>query len=582
MLRSVLASAALTATLAGCGGGKADKAPTQPAGNNTPASPAAPPVVSAISIDAPSSTVVVGGSVKLTAVPRDKNGVPVATTVSWTSMSPTVATVDNAGLVTGGESGTATIRAVASTNATTTSVDIAIYVVPPWTGPAPPRNVMVNNPGRSSFPNVAQKEPSVGVFGSRVVVGWNDQGITLGQTVRGVASSVGFGYSTDGGATFIDAGELGNSQWGADPTVAVDRAGHFFLARMDLMYGGGAAASSSSPDRVAVFRSLDGGISFPQSASLTGNSGGVFNGVNDKPTITTDNTGGRFDGNVYASWTFANSNVLTIRFARSTDGGTSFSPPIALSTGSKDQMSMPAVGANGEVYVAWADNSARELLVRKSDDGGVSFGAPVRVAAFSPIGDVESETAQYCGRVLKGSLRAGVSATDYMIAVDRSGGSSNGAVYVAFDNHGAGTDAADVFLTTSRDGGATWSAPSRLNDDATTNDQWLPFVAVAPNGTVAVSWYDRRRDPDNLLIDVFMRISPAGGASFGPDLKISEVSFPPPQVNRSLGFPPYTCYFSSYNWIAADASAFYLVWTDNRMVTAGIPDSNIFFARIPY
>ena len=122
----------------------------------------------------------------------------------------------------------------------------------------------------------------------------------------------------------------------------------------------------------------------------------------------------------------------------------------------------------------------------------------------------------------------------------------------------------------------------RLNDDATTNDQWLPFVVVAPNGAVAVSWYDRRLDPQNLLIDVFMRISTDGGASFGPNLKITEVSFPPPGLNLKLDFPPYSCYFSSYNFMAADTRNFYVVWTDNRMVTSDTVDPNIFFAKIPY
>ena len=110
----------------------------------------------------------------------------------------------------------------------------------------------------------------------------------------------------------------------------------------------------------------------------------------------------------------------------------------------------------------------------------------------------------------------------------------------------------------------------------------MPFVVVAPSGAVAVSWYDRRRDPENLLMDVFMRISIDGGASFGPNLKISEVSFPPPQLNTKLGFPPYTCYMSSYNFMAADATNFYMVWTDNRMVTSSTVDSNIFFAKVPY
>jgi hypothetical protein len=263
----------------------------------------------------------------------------------------------------------------------------------------------------------------------------------------------------------------------------------------------------------------------------------------------------------------------------STNGGNSFSTPIFLSDGQNDQFSFSAVGPSGELYVLWSDRVAQNLYIRKSIDGGTTFAPPTLVASVFPIGTPEAATAQYCGPVLNGNLRANGSP---ILAIDRSGGPTNGSLYVVFNSHGAGADRSDVFLTRSRDGGQTWSAPVQLNDDATTNDQFMPFVVVAPNGAVAVSWYDRRLDPQNLLMDMFMRISRDGGTSFGQNLKITEVSFPPPGLNTKLGFPPYTCYMSSYNFMAADASNFYVVWTDNRMVTSGTVDSNIMFARVPY
>lgn len=93
-------------------------------------------------------------------------------------------------------------------------------------------------------------------FGSHIVVGWNDERYRLKQAVRGVNSSVGYAVSTDGGSTFTDSGELGTSHWGADPTLAVDRAGNFYFARIDLSPG-------STLDRIAVYKSTDGGVSFP-------------------------------------------------------------------------------------------------------------------------------------------------------------------------------------------------------------------------------------------------------------------------------------------------------------------------------
>ena len=522
-------------------------------------------VLSAVVIDAPSSSIPVNGTVQLTAITLDENGSALAAETTWSSSSTALAAVNNAGLVTGVASGAAGITASTSAGGVTVSRTITINVMPQWAGATPPTNVLVNDASKGRVPDIAQKEPSIAVFGAHIVVGWNDWAIEFGQTLRGVKNGVGHGFSTDGGATFTDGGEVGSSHWGADPTVAVDRSGNFYFGRFDLKPG------SATLDRIAVFKSTDGGATFPESG--TANDNAESNG-NDGPMIAVDTTASPFSGTVYAIWGFQG---VFPRFSRSTDGGASFSSPIQLST-----HGMPAVGPNGEIYVVGSGagdaSGTGEVLITKSTDGGLSFGPAVPVASVNSIGHIDSATKQYCGRVLNGSLNAEGSPR---IAVDRSGGLNNGTVYVVFGSHGTGADEADVYLTRSTDGGATWSTPSRLNDDATANDQWMPFVAVALNGAVAVSWYDRRLDDQNLLIDLFMSISTDGGASFGSNLKITDVSFPPPGINRTLGFPPYTCYFESYNWIAADAANFYLVWADDRRVRSSMVDPNIFFAKVP-
>ncbi len=49
----------------------------------------------------------------------------------------------------------------------------------------------------------------------------------------------------------------------------------------------------------------------------------------------------------------------------------------------------------------------------------------------------------------------------------------------------------------STDGGATWSAPVKVNDNVEPNalgytDQFQPSIAAGPNGAVAIAFYDRR------------------------------------------------------------------------------------------
>ena len=104
------------------------------------------------------------------------------------------------------------------------------------------------------------------------------------------------------------------------------------------------------------------------------------------------------------------------------------------------------------------------------------------------------------------------------LAIDFSQGPGKGPLYVAWNDgrNGVTPDGfppgfigitynfGDAFVTRSDDGGTTWSAAVKVNDDigaANHIDHYLPGVAVSGNGTLGVCWYDRRRDSENFLID---------------------------------------------------------------------------------
>jgi Neuraminidase (sialidase) len=58
------------------------------------------------------------------------------------------------------------------------------------------------------------------------------------------------------------------------------------------------------------------------------------------------------------------------------------------------------------------------------------------------------------------------------------GAGPSGVISYAFAQHGTGADPGDIYYTRSADNGLTWSAPVKLNADATTRAQWQP----SPNG----------------------------------------------------------------------------------------------------
>lgn len=177
-----------------------------------------------------------------------------------------------------------------------------------------------------------------------------------------------------------------------------------------------------------------------------------------------------------------------------------------------------------------------------------------------------------------------------------------GHCYVAYADLGTNSnDKAGVFLTRSTDHGTNWTVQERVNLDATTNDQWMPVLAIKPDGTqLFMAWYDRRNDTDNSLIQVYGRfgsIETNGTVNFGSEFIISTTNFPPvfagtlaenrdpghydpvypPQgVNLHWWYPEWPddpSFFTFSNWAGhvgeydgafADSAFVYVTWTDNR------------------
>jgi len=84
-------------------------------------------------------------------------------------------------------------------------------------------------------------------------------------------------------------------------------------------------------------------------------------------------------------------------------------------------------------------------------------------------------------------------------------------------------------IARSTNGGASFSAPVRINDDATTNKwHWFGTFSVAPNGRLDAVWYDTRNDANNLLSQLFYSYSTDGGVTWSANVAVSP-SFDPTQ-----------------------------------------------------
>jgi uncharacterized repeat protein (TIGR01451 family) len=282
---------------------------------------------------------------------------------------------------------------------------------------------------------------------------------------------------------------------------------------------------------IYVYRSSDGGQTWtlPAGAPAILNTQTIFR---DKEYIAVDsNPLSPHAGTVYMVWDDdqylacphdfnTNFDVRRIMFSKSIDGGATWSAPVTLATGCL-VTAIPTVGSDGALRVVWYDcNSAGNprQLVRTSTDGGVSFGGAVAAAA-SGFTD--------CPNPLPGaSFR--VNAAFPAIATDPTNATR---VYVVWSSCTVAGQA-DVFLARSTDGGGTWSAPLRVNDDATSNprDQFMPWLTVDDQGDVLVMWGDDRLDTVNAgghFYDIFSARSTDNGVSFGTNVRVTSVSSNP-------------------------------------------------------
>ncbi|MDP3025081.1 MAG: hypothetical protein Q8O10_06055 [candidate division Zixibacteria bacterium] len=360
---------------------------------------------------------------------------------------------------------------------------------------------------------------------------------------------VGVGRSSDGGRTWTDVlfnNAYGSFPWHSDPGLTVDRNGNFYTVVLGVDPG-------INQSEILVFKSTDGGISWGIPTTAVPPSIGIFE---DKELMACDRSGGPYDGNLYIAWSRFYSNYNQIWFVRSTDGGNSFEDPQRIGDLNSVQWPVPAVGPDGEVYVAWVGFSSSALKLDKSIDGGVTFGTDRTIQPLSFVA---------------GTINGGIYTFSYpAIDVDISNGSNRGFVYVAYEDYG--TDGSlDMFFTRSTDGGVSWSTKKRINDDPSGNraDQFHPWLAVDQKGVISVIFYDRRNDPYSYLMDVYLTHSFDGGLTFTPNRRITTVSSDPRAgvslaEYRTVSLKMPAGLIGEYIGLATWDSYLNAVWTDTR------------------
>src|SRR5215470_446125 len=215
----------------------------------------------------------------------------------------------------------------------------------------------------------------------------------------------------------------------------------------------------------------------------------------DKQWMTIDtNPASPHYNRVYAMWVDFHDGFTSVPFvsyadARPDGTHTGWSAPQRLPVSPHNPQGvtylLPHVDPNGTIYTTLTNTNPKKgfccdsIFVDKSTDGGKTWSvAGTAVSSVTPPPGIYPNT----------TFRDGIENT-FAVGnhLDTQGFFP---LYVSYEDFSAGVG--NVMLTASYDGGATWSSPIQVNDNASPVDEFQPNLAVAADGTVSVNFYDRR------------------------------------------------------------------------------------------
>ena len=347
----------------------------------------------------------------------------------------------------------------------------------------------------------AANEPSICVDRhnpNRMSIGWRQ--------FNNVASNfreAGFAYTTNGGMRWIAPGVLENNVFRSDPILISDTTGRFFYLSL---------VQNFFDD---LWRSVTGGQSWTRIGPADGG---------DKQWFTIDNTNSSGHGFQYQCWSTDGNNYGGRQFTRSTDSGSTWMDPINIPNspawGTLD------VDSVGNLFIGGVNLTTNRIWCVRSTNAKNAGVVPTfdRSTAVNLGGDI----------VFAEPINPEGLVGQVYLAADRSGTGTNDNIYMLASVQPSGfTNGSDVMFVRSTNGGITFSAPRRINDDPVNHAKWHWFgtLSVAPSGRIDAVWYDSRNSPNNVTSQLFYSFSIDGGNTWSPNVAVSNL------FNPFIGYP---------------------------------------------
>jgi hypothetical protein len=422
--------------------------------------------------------------------------------------------------------------------------------------------------------------------------------------------------SFDGGQTFttvpvpgITATTGGPFLRGTDPWLSFASNGDLYVATLLLS---GNPTQGFSGNAVAINKSTDGGLTWSDPI-LVDNQTDPNILFEDKESVTVDPNNPNL---VYVIWDQANqtlpqSNGGPIFLSRSTDGGNSYGTPQIIADFGDNRQTV------GNIILVRPDGVLANFFA-------FTVGLPANPSLFKASGQVifsrdQGRTWSEATRVAKFLSRATLTTNGTGVYDPQTGAliraegfipaialnPTNGDLYVVWQDTRFSTPRPvtdphnvnptflidEIAFSQSTDGGRSWSQPIKINKTLTNiafanRQAFLPAVAVAADGTVAVTYYDfRNNDPTSgqLGTDYFVVFHQPGIGritdpnAWGPELRLTDETFDmhlAPEVEGGE-LSPSGFFLGDYTGLTTVGNEFVAAFSQS----SGQDPANVFFCR---
>lgn len=378
---------------------------------------------------------------------------------------------------------------------------------------------------------------------------WNPSKIIVASNNIGGSGMQGQYYSTDGGVTWgqTNLPLASGDSFHSDPTVDWSSDGTAWSTTMGI---------NGSVLKVQSYRSANGGATWTFDGTISGSQTNT-----DKQMQWIDHSASSpYANNNYVIWHNGNPAFMNRRIS------SGWGAPIQVSD---SQATGTCIGADvktnsaGDVFGFFPDTGSRGIFVVKSTNGGTSYSAPVKLVTTYDsydIGVPSFASRRILIYVSGGAYKNGTTNNVYALWSDLSGDSGCTAAANEPGTNTSSTCKTRIWFSRSTDGGTTWSARVKLNNQSGLNDQFNPFLAVdETNGTLGAIYYDTVNDAGRKKVDVYYQMSTDGGATWQAAVKVTTA-----MTDETITGADSGNQFGDYNSLSGYANAFFPSWTDRR------------------